>query len=72
MMNYDRLISTNLKGETPKEQYENLIEMKHILQITAYPRRGTKEEDLDELILAKLIQDKFTAEDLEVKTIDNN
>ena len=68
-MNYDRLIMANLKGETPKEKYDSLIEMKRLLQIAGYPRRGTQEEIFDVYQIAKFIQDSFTSENLIIKRL---
>ena len=46
MTPYDKLIMGNLKGETPKEKYENLINMQILLSRIAFPRRGTTDEDM--------------------------
>jgi hypothetical protein len=44
MQCYHRLIEETLKGDTPKEKYEYLIDVLNLLQQTAYPRRNTPEE----------------------------
>ena len=44
MQNYNNLIDENLKGNTPKEKYEYLIDILNLLQQVAYPRRNTPEE----------------------------
>jgi hypothetical protein len=44
MQSYHRLIEETLKGDTPKEKYEYLIDVLNLLYQTAYPRRNTPEE----------------------------
>ena len=44
MQPYEKLIYEGLKGETPKEKYENLISMQLLLQQIAFPKRGTEQE----------------------------
>jgi hypothetical protein len=64
MINYDYFIVKNIKGNTPKEKFENLIAMKNILSEIAYPRRG--EENKKNLFdFANEIQTLFTVQDLE-------
>jgi len=42
-----------------------MSEMKHLLRIIGYPRRGTKEEDWTILDVAKIIQAKWPLEKLQ-------
>ena len=70
-MNYNRLIETKLKGETPHEKYENLRQMKRFLQIAAYPKKYGNDEPVNIFSLAKLIQDKFTTEDLDILSTED-
>ncbi len=44
MTNYQNDIMNLLQGDTPKQKYENLVKMKEVLIILAFPRRGTDEE----------------------------
>lgn len=46
---------------------EILIErLKDLLRLIGYPKRGTDEENIDIYDAAKLIQDNFTVEELDV------
>ena len=65
MIPYEVLIRDELKGETPKERYENLILMKKILRQIAYPRRGTSEETYSLQDFADEIQQSIGREKLE-------
>ena len=65
MIPYEGLIRDELKGETPKERYENLILMKKILRQIAYPRRGTSEETYSLQDFADEIQQSIGREKLE-------
>lgn len=44
MQPYDKLIMQQLKGETPKEKYDYLLKIQDLLHRTAFPQRGSKEE----------------------------
>jgi len=51
---------------TDKEKTD-LIQMREILRMIAYPRRGTVEDDIDITQIAKVIQVIWTLEELESK-----
>ena len=65
MIPYEVLIRDELKGETPKERYENLILMKRIIREIAYPRRGTSEETASLQDFANEIQQMIGKKKLE-------
>jgi hypothetical protein len=67
MIPYWNIIQNNLKGETLKEKFESLIKMKEILCCIAYPGRGTKFETMNIVDAAKIIEENFTLENLEIK-----
>lgn len=45
-MNYETLILKRLLGDTPKEKYQNLLELEKLVDSVCYPRRGTEEENM--------------------------
>ncbi len=65
MIPYQTLIDNLLVGETPKEKYDNLVAMFEILKNIAYPKRGSKYEDMRIYEFAQEIQDKFSVNELE-------
>ena len=54
MIPYEKVIIEKLKGETPKEKYDNLMEMKKFIQKISFPRRGSEEENWTIYDIAKL------------------
>ena len=44
MTTYSNEMYLLLPGQTPRQKYENLVEILRIIQEIAYPRRGTPEE----------------------------
>jgi len=44
MQNFETLIMSIIPGDTPREKLEKVTEAFALLEIIAYPRRGTGEE----------------------------
>lgn len=44
-----------------------LEKMQEVLAIIGFPRRGTEEEDMDRLEIAKLVQDNFSRKELGIE-----
>ena len=53
MQPYYVLANEKLKGETPQEKYDNLMAMCRLLKAVAFPRRGTAEETMDIMDVAR-------------------
>lgn len=64
MIPYNQLIDELLIGEAPKEKYENLKLMTHLLRAIAYPKRGTEEETMTIQDVATMIQEWFPLSEL--------
>ncbi len=64
MIPYNQLIDELLIGDTPKEKYENLELMIHLLRAIAYPKRGTEEEMMTIQDAATMIQEWFPINEL--------
>lgn len=62
MRPYETVIMEALKGSTPKEKYEYLRDMQQLLQKTAFPGRGTPEENWQVMDVVKEINDKQLVE----------
>lgn len=69
MIPYDILIKKNLPGVLPNEKFSSLTTFKSILRIIAFPMRGTSEEETTISEIAKMIQEKFSLDDLEKKGV---
>jgi len=57
MQPYDKLIWERLKGDTPRDKYEYLIQIQTIIHRIAFPRRETPEENWDIMDVVKEIND---------------
>lgn len=44
-----------------------LEKMQEVLAIIGFPRRGTEEEDMDRLEMAKLVQENFSRKELGIE-----
>jgi len=64
MTPYSVLIEQMLKGDTPKEKYENLALMQEFLKRTAYPQAGSRDWNITIGEIAEEIQEHFSLEDL--------
>lgn len=71
MISYNVLIDKELPGNAPQEKYDNLMAMKNILLMAAYPRRGA-DDGLELIDIAVMIQQKFKLEELCIQEQQRN
>lgn len=64
MTNYEQDTLSLIKGDTPKEKYNNMLLINALLENIATPRRGTEEENWDIMDVVNYIN----AHDLLTKT----
>jgi hypothetical protein len=46
MISYERSIMDFLKGDTPKQKFDHLMDMMELLRMISFPKRGTQEETM--------------------------
>lgn len=55
MSNYENMIIDLVKGETPKQKYDNLKAILQYSEMMCYPRRGTQDDSFDIYDFARFI-----------------
>lgn len=54
-MNYERLLLEKMRGDTPKQKYDNYESLMRLLTQVCYPRRGTEETYWDQYKIAEML-----------------
>ena len=65
MQDFETLTMAEIPGTTPREKFTSIVKMKELLRAIAYPRRGTKEEEMTLQDFANLISKMLSLENAE-------